>query len=234
MATLALWEIYFSPWSERVRWVLELKGLPYARRPYQPLADEDELKRTTGITTTPVLLADGRVVGDSDAALEWAEAARPTPSLLPADPRQRAAVRALELTATEVLAPAGRLVMIGKWQAAGLQPLGNHFAAKYHWSPEAEARGMTILGTALPELARAAAAGTYLVGDAFTRADLTLACMLTPVIGPLPDELFALDERMRSMFGLPIGRDSAVAPLRAWRDDIYRRHRGGRVVPAAA
>ena len=141
MATLTLWEIYFSPWSERVRWVLELKDLPYTRRPYRPIADEDELKRTTGIATAPVLLFDGRVVGDSDAAVDWAEQARPTPPLLPADPRQRAAVRALELAATEVLAPTGRLVMIGKWQAAGLQPLGDYFAAKYHWSPEAEARG---------------------------------------------------------------------------------------------
>ncbi len=234
MARLELWDIYFSPWSERVRWALELKGLPYTRRPYQPLADEEELCRTTGIATAPVLLADGRVVGDSDAALEWIEATRPTPALMPSDPRQRAAVRALELMATEVLAPAGRLVMIGKWKAANVQPLGDHFAAKYHWSPEAEARGLATLQTVLPELARAVTPGPYLVGDAFTRADLTLACMMTPVLGPLPDELFALGEPIRSLFGLPIGKDPVVAPLRAWRDDIYRRHRGGRVVPEAA
>jgi glutathione S-transferase len=234
MTTLTLWEIYFSPWSERVRWVLELKGLPYTCRPYQPLADEDELKRATGIATAPVLLADGRVVGDSDAAVEWAEATRPAPALLPADPRRRAAVRAFELTATEVLAPGSRLGMIGRWQAANLQPLGNHFAAKYHWSPEAEARAMATLRTALAELARAVAAGPYLVGDAFTRADLTLACMLAPILGLPSDELFAVDDRMRAVFGLPLGEEPAVSPLRAWRDEVYRRHRGGRVVPRAA
>jgi len=234
MASLTLRELYFSPWSERVRWVLELKGLPYARRAYQPLADEEELRRTTGIATTPVLLADDKVVGDSDAAVDWAESERPTPALLPADPRQRAAVRALELTATEVLAPAGRLIMIGGWLAANVQPLGNHFAAKYHWSTDAEARGTTTLRRALPELARAVDGGSYLVGDAFTRADLTLACMLTPILGPPPDELFAIDGPIRAMFRLPIADEPAAAPLRKWRDGIYRRHRGGRVVPAAA
>ena len=234
MPALTLWDIHVSPWSERARWVLELKGLPYTRRPYQPLAEEDELRRTTGIATAPVLLADGRVVGDSDAAVEWAENTRPTPTLLPADPRQRAAVRSLELLATEVLAPSGRLVTIGGWRAANLQPFADHFAAKYHWSKEAEARAVATLERTLPDLANAVAASPYLVGDAFTRADLTLACMLTPILGAPPEELFALDEQTRAMFRLPIGKDPRLAPLRAWRDETYRRHRGGRVVPAAA
>jgi glutathione S-transferase len=234
MQGLTLWEIYLSPYSERVRWVLELKGLSYTRRPYQPIADEEELRRTTGISTTPVLLADGRVVGDSDAAVDWAEQVRPTPPLLPTDPRQRAVVRSLELVATETLAPSGRLVAIGQWRAAGLQPFADHFTAKYHWSEEAEARAVATLERVLPDLANAVSASRYLVGDAFTRADLTLACMLTPVLGAPPEDLFALDDQMRGMFRVPIGKDPRVAPLRAWRDDTYRRQRGGRVVPAAA
>ena len=232
MHGLTLWDIYLSPFSERVRWVLELKGLAYTRRPYQPIADEDELRRTTGISTAPVLVYDGRVVGDSDAAVDWAEETRPTPALLPADPRQRAAVRSLELMATETLAPAGRLFMIGQWQAAKFQPFADHFAAKYHWSKEAEARAVATLERTLPELANAVAASPYLVGDAFTRADLTIACMLTPTLGAPPDDLFALDDQMRALFKLPIGKDPRLAPLRAWRDETYRRHRGGRVVPA--
>ena len=233
MADLVLRDIHVSPFSERVRWVLEQEGLPYARRPYQPLADEADLKSTTGIATAPVLLADGAVVGDSDAAVEWAEAAKPTPPLMPADPRQRAAVRALELTATEVLGPAARLVMVGRWQAAGFQPLGDYFANKYHWSPEAEARGVATLKRTLPDLARAVQAGRYLVGDGFTRADLTLASMLTPVLGPPPDELFALEAPLRQIFAPVLADDPATATLTAWRDDTYRRHRGGRVTQPA-
>jgi hypothetical protein len=36
------------------------------------------------------------------------------------------------------------------------------------------------------------------------------------------------------MFGVPFGADQRLAPLRRWRDEIYRRHRGSRVLPAAA
>ena len=49
-------------------------------------------------------------------------------------------------------------------------------------------------------------------------------------LGPLI-RLFVLDAPMRQMFGLPLGEDAALAPLRRWRDDLYRRHRGGRVAP---
>jgi len=61
-----------------------------------------------------------------------------------------------------------------------------------------------------------------------------VACMVAGVIGIPPDELFALEESMRAMFGVLPEEDPAVAPLRAWRDGIYRRHRGGRVTPGAS
>lgn len=230
--SLELIELYPSPWSERVRWVLDLKGVPHSRRPYQPIADEPELRRTTGIATAPVLLADGDVVGDSDAAVEWLEARHPSPALLPSDASARAQVRAFELTATEVLGPFARNVFIGRMQAMGLQPLADHFATKFGWSPEVEARGARLLATLLVDLARAVASRPYLVGDGLTRADVTVASLLAAPLGHPPDELYTLDAAMRAMFGIPLADDPAIAPLRRWRDDLYRRHRGRRVLPA--
>ncbi|HWP65314.1 MAG TPA: glutathione S-transferase [Candidatus Limnocylindria bacterium] len=234
MAALELLELYPSPWSERVRWALEAKGLRYTRRPYQPIAGEAELVRSTGQRTVPVLFVDGQIVGDSNAALDWLESAHPTPPLLPAAPLARAQVRALEIMATETLAPAARLVMIGHFKQIGLQPLADHFAQKYGWDERAEADADRLLRTLLLDLASAVSDAPYLVGPGFTRADLTVACMLTPALGAPPDELFELDAGYRSMFGVPFAGDARLAPLRAWRDEIYRRHRGGRVLPAAA
>lgn len=233
MPNLELIELYPSPFSERVRWALELKGLEYRRTPYVPVAGEEEHKRKTGIATAPVLLADGEVIGDSDHSVEWLEARHPAPALMPADPRRRAQVRAWELLATEVLAPAARLVMIGRFKAMNIQPLGDHFAVKYHWSETEEARADRLLRTALPDLAAAVARAPHLVGDDFTRADLTFAALLTPVFGLPPDDLFSMDAGMRSMFGTPFGEDPSLVPLREWRDRTYRQHRGGRVEPAA-
>jgi glutathione S-transferase len=234
MPTLELIELYPSPFSERLRWVLDVKGLSYARTPYVPLASEDDHARRTGIRTAPVLIADGEVIGDSDRSVDWLEAKHPSPALIPADPRRRAQVRTWELYATEVLAPAARLVMIGRLRAMNVQPLADHFAAKYHWNEAEEARVDRVLRTALPELAAAVAAAPYLVGDGFTRADLTVAAMLTPTLGLPPDDVFAMDAATRQMFGAPFGADSSLVPLREWRDRTYRQHRGRRMEPAAA
>src|SRR5215831_11853314 len=231
MPDLELIELYPSPWSERLRWVLELKGLRYRRTPYVPLAGEEDHKRRTGIATAPVLIADGEVIGDSDVAVDWLEARHPSPALVPDNARRRAQVRAWELFATEALAPLGRIVAIGRYKEMNLQPLADHFAAKYHWSEAEGARGDRVLRTVLPELAAAVAGSPYLVGDQFTRADLTIAAMLNPVLGLPDDELFSIDKGMRSMFGLSYAADPSLGPLRAWRDRTYRNHRGGRVVP---
>src|SRR5207245_5803392 len=170
--------------------------------------------RTTGISTVPVLLADGEVIGDSAAALEWLEAHHPSPALLPADGRLRAQARAWEIAATESMAPAARLVMIGRWKARGMQPFADHFAAKYGWSPAEEARTERLLGSLVADLARAVASSPYLVGDGFTRADLTVASMVAGLIGIPGDELFALDEGMPPVFGLLGEREPGAAPLR--------------------
>jgi len=225
-------ELYPSPWSERLRWVLDAKGLSYRRRAYRPIADEAELRRETGIATAPVLIADGEVIGDSDAAVDWLEARCPTPALLPADAAQRAQARAFEVAATEALAPCARLAWIGRCKAMELQPLADHFAAKYGWSPEAEARGDRVLRVLLADLAQAVAARKHLVGNTLTRADMTVATMLIPALGHPPEDLFALDASMRSMFGLPLADEPGLAPLRRWRDELYRGHRGRRVTPA--
>jgi glutathione S-transferase len=233
MANLELLELYPSPWSERVRWVLEWKGVPYARRSYRPLVDEEELRRSTGHATVPVLTAGGEQIGDSEAALEWIEEKHPTPALLPSDPKVRAVVRAWELAVSGQIAPFGRLIAIGRWKAMDMQPFADHFASKYAWSPAIEAGAARVLTAFVDDLARTVEGTPYLVGNAFTRADLTVACMLGPILGMPSDDLFELDDGMRAMFGIPLGDEPRLAPLRRWRDDLYRRHRGGRVTPPA-
>ena len=233
MPTLEVIELYGSPFSERLRWALAYKAMPHARRPFAPITGEAEHRRATGIATAPVLLADGTVIGDSNRALDWLERTVPTPPLVPTDASQRAQIRAWEAFASETLAPYARLTAIGTFKKLGIQPLADHFAAKYHWSEDAEQRALEFLQDVLPDLARATAADGYLVSDGFTRADLTLASMLATVFGHPADELFQLDARMRPMFGMPLGDDPSLVPLRRWRDEIYRRHRGKRVTPPA-
>lgn len=72
------------------------------------------------------------------------------------------------------------------------------------------------------------------MGDAFTRADLTVACMLAPLLGHPPDDLFQIEPGLRAMFGIATPEEPYFEPLRRWRDAMYRRHRGGPVTPAGS
>jgi len=70
----------------------------------------------------------------------------------------------------------------------------------------------------------------YLVGDAFTRADVTAASMLL-LVNPPPDDLFLFPASMRPMYTAPTASNVAFAQVFAWRDKMYRKHRGEAVKP---
>lgn len=84
--------------SHRLRIALNLKGLPYETVPVdlrreQHLGDTYRALNPQGLV--PTLEADGRVLTQSPAILEWLEERHPEPPLLPRDADARARVRAL-------------------------------------------------------------------------------------------------------------------------------------------
>ena len=236
MTTLRLLHLHISPFSERVRWVLELKRLPYASEAYAVVVGEARLAAETGQRQVPVLFVDGVPLPDSTAIVDWLEAFAPEPRLMPESPAAAAEVRLYEELANAVLAPEGRQLVIGRMLAVKNERLvstGRHLAARYGHSDFGEARARAAVQRALGILAARVARGPYLVGDGFTRADLTVAAMLLDVVPP-DESLFACDPPfMRAMMSDPaLGADASFAPVFAWRDRIYREHRGGVVSPA--
>jgi glutathione S-transferase len=82
--------ISFSPWSEKARWALDVRRVPYNYRPYQPLLGEPALRwklgRLTGRVTVPVLTTDdGSVLGDSAEIARWADQHGEGPRLFPSE-----------------------------------------------------------------------------------------------------------------------------------------------------
>ena len=73
-----LYEIPFSPWSEKARWALQLCGVPYVSRAYQPLISELKLrrmlKRWGGKVTVPVLRDGALVIDGSYEIARYADA----------------------------------------------------------------------------------------------------------------------------------------------------------------
>ncbi|MFT3922863.1 MAG: glutathione S-transferase N-terminal domain-containing protein [Myxococcales bacterium] len=68
-----LWYLPYSPWSEKARWALDVLGVPYRKRIYQPLIGELGLralvKRPRGRVSVPVLrTASGAIAESLDIA----------------------------------------------------------------------------------------------------------------------------------------------------------------------
>lgn len=97
---LKLHNYYRSGSSQRVRIALELKGLDYEYVPVNLLKGEhrgDAYGRLQPQNMAPALDANGQIIIQSPAILEWLEEVYPQPALLPDGPIQRARVRAMAM-----------------------------------------------------------------------------------------------------------------------------------------
>lgn len=237
-----LWQYDFSNYNEKARWALDFKGIPHVRRslvPGQPRALAFSL---TG--TLPVLDLEGERIVDSSAIIAALEGLRPSPALHPADPGLRA--RALELQA-ELDAEVGhamrralfwhvredREYMIDfittghpAWRRALTRltfPLGwLYVSRRYAFKEDDAARAWGVLERALDLIERERDGRDYLVGDAFSVADLTAASLLWPI--PWPREFqypLPPPPRIEPLEGL------RAHPAAEWLGEIWSRHRPG-------
>ena len=158
--------------SWRVRIALEWKGLAYAVSPVNLLAGEHRSPAHMALNPlgrVPVLVADGAVLTQGPAILEWIEEAAPTPPLLPADPLGRARVRAMCALVACDITPFQNLNVVAE--------LRSRFSA----DDAAVSRWLVhFIGTGLKALDALAAeqGGQFCHGDQLSLADLYLVTQL--------------------------------------------------------
>lgn len=98
--SLILYSYFRSSAAYRVRIALNLKNIPYEIRPVHLLKDGGEQLKPDYLALNPqgrvpTLVADGQILTQSAAIIEYLEETCPNPPLLPADAFERAYVRAL-------------------------------------------------------------------------------------------------------------------------------------------
>jgi glutathione S-transferase len=108
--------LVYSPWTEKARFALDFRRVPYTFRHYQPLIGEPalrlKLRRLGGRVTVPVLTTDqGHVLGDSSDIARWADGRGVGPSLFP--PEHEEAIGRLVALSDRALA-AGRALSLGR------------------------------------------------------------------------------------------------------------------------
>jgi glutathione S-transferase len=248
-----LWHIEISHYNEKARWALDYKGIPHVRKaPFPGTHGFYAAWLTRGRSRTfPLLQLNGRTIGDSTDIIAALEELQPEPPLYPEDPAERA--RALEIEDffdVEVGPNVRRLVFANMLEdreltIAGVEQShpGRHrvMRATYPLARAAirmdygateerkdEARRKVDEGLALIE-AEAGPSG-YLVGDAFSVADLAAAALIGPLTVPdsYPNAVLSVTSPVQEL------RDAVRArPAGQWGLEMYARHRGASVaVPA--
>ncbi|HEX8951294.1 MAG TPA: maleylacetoacetate isomerase [Polyangia bacterium] len=168
---MKLYNYWRSSASWRVRIALAYKNIAYEYvavniMPGVKAQNEPDYQQLNPMQQVPTLvLDDGRQLSQSIAILEYLEELAPRPSLLPADPYLRARARQL----AEVV-------------NAGIQPFQNlpTMARISELGGDAKefVRGYISRGLDALEASAAATAGTFLVGDAPSFADVCLVPQL--------------------------------------------------------
>jgi len=249
---VVLWHIEVSHFNEKVRWALDHKGIEHERRvPMPGLHGAHALLLTRGAQRRlPVIELDGQRIGDSTRIIAALEEYRPEPPLYPAEAAQRERALALEDFFDEHLGPDVRRLL---WHhtlpdtdatVAALfpepvparerllratAPVARAFVRRDYGVSEDRARtARAAIGAAMDRVEAELQPSGYLVGDAFSVADLTAAALFTPLLAP-PGRPFMPPTIPAALQAL---RDELTArPGGAYVHEMYARHRLGSAVP---
>lgn len=168
MSKPVLFDHYRSSASYRVRIALGLKNVDYEARQIDLAAgaqksDEYHARNPQGFV--PMLEEDGRRITQSLAIVDYLDATRPEPPLVPRDPADRAHVLGLALTIACDIHPLNNLRVLKHLT----DDLGQSDAVKTAWIARWVSEGLAAL-----EALAAPRAGKFLFGDEPGLADICL------------------------------------------------------------
>jgi glutathione S-transferase len=233
--------IPLSHFCERARWALDQAGIEYAETHHLQGFSSAVARVLSGRRTLPVLTVGAQVLGDSGEILRWAGEQRPG-SLYPDDPAARAEIERLEASFTGTLAIESRRIVYD-WMCRSIEvwlPFNAGRAPTWQsaalWAvrasiPGALTRGFQLRSVSLSRArlalrdvfdtvaARLASGRRFLVGDAFSAADLTFASLSAPLLLP---------ER----YGAPIPRLADLPPSVGEQARLWRSHPAGQFAMA--
>ena len=240
---LVLYQFPISHFCEKARWALDYKGLDYTTKNLLPGLHVKTTKKLAARSSVPILEHDGRSVQGSEQIITYLDEHFPEKKLTPVNSHD--AQFALEWERyldREIGVHLRRYVYHTLLQhpdlVIGFFATGGPFWAKpflkvvfpklsrtmrklmdINEATAAKSRQSMLM--ALERLNDALDEKSYLVGERFSRADLTAAALLAPLFMP-PQFGLAWPAAMPE----PLQSDvRALAPQLAWAEKIYQQHR---------
>lgn len=110
---LELYQFELSQYSEKVRLILDYKGLAYRKIEVTPGVGQLEVFQMSGKRQVPVLKDGNIIVSDSTEIAKYLDQQYPDRPLIPADPKQRGLCLLIEEWADESIGAKSRKVLFG-------------------------------------------------------------------------------------------------------------------------
>jgi len=201
-----LYDFRFSHYSEKARWALDFKGITYASRHLLPGFHMRTTRKLAPRTCVPILKVDAIVIQDSTEIINFLEQTFPHRSLTPPDPRDaNEAVEWEEYLDEEIGATlrlwfyyhalpdrnrAVRFLSQGApWHqrsllALSFTPIRRAMTQMMNIHAGSASESERRFLTALDRLDKTLERSPFLVGNRFSRADLTACALLWPLCRP--------------------------------------------------
>lgn len=244
METL-LYQFQTSHFCEKARWALDHKGVQYRIKNLLPGLHRYTLRRIVKDTTLPVLSMGGKHIQGSNRIIDFLDQTIATKSLTPADPGLRAEAEHWETFATNQLGTPfavfyyshmlesptllrQRYTQNGPWYnslyfAITFNRICQRIRQLYKVTPSSADQARATLEAALHKLEQHLKTRPYLVGEQFTRADLSVAALLSPIA-------MAGQQAKKNNNSYPAGiteflAQHATSPVLQWVNRLYQNHR---------
>lgn len=242
---MKLLEFPHSHYCEKARWALDYKGIPFESAAIMPGFHMITVRKYAPKTSVPVLLTGKEVVQGSSEIIDYLEQKYPSHLLTPTDADNRRMCLEIENSMDERLGENIRRVLYNSLLAypdfirnCFTQPmpqikqlifmifypvLRKKIYNTYVISTARVERARREFDIAMDELEKRLEGKRYLVGEQFTRADLTVASMLSLLVLPL-EHPFQWQEIPDSQIKT-IYAEYMDHPVSQWVRKMYRDHR---------
>ncbi len=230
--------IPISHYCERARWALDRAGLAFVEEQHLQMLHWPWALARGGTKTVPVLITEDRVLDDSKEIVAFADAhTAPDARLYPQSAAARREIEQLERDFSDPFGVESRRVMYfhffrwgrpalefnggraprwEKWLLQAMFPIARRFMRGYlDVSQRTMESARDLVDRTFDDVAARLAKGNgYLVGDHFSAADLTFACMAAAVTAP-------------AEYGFPLPKLDEVPAVVAEVLGSYRKHPAG-------
>lgn len=240
-----LYQFPISHYCEKARWALDYKGIAYRVQTLLPGLHVKKLKAIVADTTVPVLTMQDTQIQGSDQILDYLDELFPDKPLTPREPTLQHEATEWEAFAANKIADPLRcfyyhylldhpqtLIPLfskdGPWYSRVFMRLSynrleQRMREAYHINQRTAQHAMRVVDKAIAKLEEHLATHAFLVGETFSRADLSVCALISPLV--MPERGYLKLSSLTAQALLDYRKQRVNSPVFRWVNTIYNTYR---------